>query len=238
MKELPYFKFFVAEYLQGDITLLTMQAQGLFINICSHYWNKQGCIKLSYLKKRLNTANEDMFNELIENKLIKINMSKDSVKISFLDEQMSELENEYIKNSENGKKGVEAKRLKREHVTNEAQDKPPLSPPSQPLKHLDKDLDKEKEKINIIQEESAERNHYKKLKPYNECKFNEDETDPQKILISIHGHIATEHFVETLNRFNRNKSDMFNDITRPEDFKMIIINIKQYLDIDNQPIDK
>ena len=37
-KELPYFKFYPGIYITGDVTLCSLEAQGLFINICSFYW--------------------------------------------------------------------------------------------------------------------------------------------------------------------------------------------------------
>ena len=40
-KELPYFQFEPAEYLTKDISFCSLSAQGLFINICSFYWQRQ-----------------------------------------------------------------------------------------------------------------------------------------------------------------------------------------------------
>jgi hypothetical protein len=38
-KELPYFKFEPAEYLTKDV-FCSLAAQGLFINLCSYYWQR------------------------------------------------------------------------------------------------------------------------------------------------------------------------------------------------------
>jgi hypothetical protein len=38
-KELPYFKFEPAEYLTKDVSC-SLAAQGLFINLCSYYWQR------------------------------------------------------------------------------------------------------------------------------------------------------------------------------------------------------
>ena len=40
-KELPYFRFYASEWLEGDITLEDMATQGLFTNICAWYWHKE-----------------------------------------------------------------------------------------------------------------------------------------------------------------------------------------------------
>ena len=40
-KDLPYFKFFCSEWNDGDITLESYEAQGVFINICSYYWSNE-----------------------------------------------------------------------------------------------------------------------------------------------------------------------------------------------------
>ena len=39
-KEIPYFKFFTGEWANGEITAESYEVQGVFINICSLYWDK------------------------------------------------------------------------------------------------------------------------------------------------------------------------------------------------------
>ncbi len=103
MKDLPYFKFVVSEWLNGDITLEDFEIQGIFINVCSLYWHKSGNITLTEIKRRLKTAKPNAFDSLIESNLIKV--KNDLISISFLDEQF--IDRGYVSdvNSKNGKKG-------------------------------------------------------------------------------------------------------------------------------------
>jgi len=102
MKQLPYFKFYVNEWLSGDIELLSFEAQGVFIRLCSYYWSKECKMILDRSKKRFK-GYEDAFQELIDEGIIKV--EGDFIKISFLDAQLSERETLSKTNSENGKKG-------------------------------------------------------------------------------------------------------------------------------------
>lgn len=102
-KELPYFKFDAAEWINGSITLESYSAQGLFINICSHYWFKSGLLSLSEIKRRLSSGLSDDFESLIRNDIIHI--VDGMIKIKFLDEQLSERYEVSRINSANGRKG-------------------------------------------------------------------------------------------------------------------------------------
>jgi len=70
-KELPYFKYFPGEWLKGDITICSMAAQGLFINLCSFYWMKDCSMSLANARQRFNT-NSTEFTELDNNEIIHI----------------------------------------------------------------------------------------------------------------------------------------------------------------------
>lgn len=100
-KELPYFKFFVSEWSDGDITLEDMEAQGLFINICAYYWSNNCDVTISKLNKKFRHYT-DIIDHLISEKLIKI--ENNNVIINFLIEQLSERDNLSSKNSLNAKK--------------------------------------------------------------------------------------------------------------------------------------
>ena len=77
-KELPYFKFEPAEYLTKDISFCSLAAQGLFINICSYYWQR-GCeLTKEQLLRRLNYEKE--LNELISEGVI--DLVDNNIKIS------------------------------------------------------------------------------------------------------------------------------------------------------------
>ena len=108
-KELPYFKFYTSEWLDGDITIETLETQGLFINICALYWSKEGDIYLDKIKKRFRFAQESCFSALIDEQMIKVD-EDDKITISFLDEQLEERENLSKTNSLNGKKGGRPKK--------------------------------------------------------------------------------------------------------------------------------
>lgn len=103
MKELPYFKFYVAEWLNGDITLEDYYTQGLFTNICAYYWSKGCSITLTQLRKKFRDAQERYIDDLLSSGVLKI--KDDFVIISFLDEQFLDWQNLSKKNSQNGKKG-------------------------------------------------------------------------------------------------------------------------------------
>lgn len=102
-KELPYFKFDVAEWINGSITLESYSAQGLFINICSHYWFKSGILSLTEIKRRLSSGLSEDFDSLISSGVIRV--ENDMIRIQFLDEQLQERMDLSRKNSVNGSKG-------------------------------------------------------------------------------------------------------------------------------------
>lgn len=103
-KELPYFKFYVSEWNDGDITLEDLETQGLFINICSVYWSKKGQITLTKLKRRFSQVKPTAFDSLINEGIIKI-IDNDLISISFLNEQIEESNKRSIQNAKNGAKG-------------------------------------------------------------------------------------------------------------------------------------
>jgi hypothetical protein len=106
-KELPYFKFSPGKYLTGDITICDLTDQGVFINICCHYWLKQGGICLANVKQRFR-MNEESINRLLNSEIIKVD-ENDKIVIEFLDEQLSEFMDISQKRSEAGVLGGKAK---------------------------------------------------------------------------------------------------------------------------------
>lgn len=99
-KELPYFKFTVADWLTGDIVFESYQAQGLFINICAIYWQREGDLSLTDINKRFKNPVE--LSDLIDRFLT---VENGFISISFLDEQFVDRKNQSEINSRNGKKG-------------------------------------------------------------------------------------------------------------------------------------
>lgn len=118
-KELPYFKFEPAEYLTKDISFCSLSAQGLFINICSYYWQRNCELTKEQLLRRLNHETE--LNELIKEGVIDLVGNK--ILIKFLDNQLNEVENKSKTNSANGSKGGRPKKNQTKSET-----KPNLNP--------------------------------------------------------------------------------------------------------------
>jgi len=102
-KELPYFKFDAAEWINGSITLEDFEVQGLFVNICAHYWFKSGLLSLSEIKRRLSGSKPEAFQSLIDQNIIAI--VDGMIRIGFLDEQLEERKAQSDQNSANGRKG-------------------------------------------------------------------------------------------------------------------------------------
>lgn len=138
-KDLPYFKFFPAEWISGEITLEDLQTQGVFINICAYYWFKSGKLTLSEIKRRVK-CKQAVFDRLIDNNLIKV--VEDSIEISFLRSQLDERGHISEKNSRNGSLGGAPKGNKNAQKNN----------PKQP-KTTNKEEEKEKNKNKKREEE-------------------------------------------------------------------------------------
>ena len=131
-KNFPYFKFTATEWLTGDIVYESLELQGLFINVCAVYWQRDGKLTIEDLIKRY--KNESLINQLIDKYIWSNN---GNILIKFLDEQLIEANHISKVNSENGKKGAEAKR-------NKANAKRPLNDTQAILSKKEKELNKNK----------------------------------------------------------------------------------------------
>lgn len=100
-KELPYFQFEPAEYLTKDISFCSLAVQGLFVNICSYYWQRNCYLTKDQLLKRLNYPRE--FEELVNENII--HLENGVISIYFLDIQLEKVTKQSKVNSENGAKG-------------------------------------------------------------------------------------------------------------------------------------
>jgi hypothetical protein len=119
-KELPYFQFEPAEYLTKDISFCSLSAQGLFINICCYYWQRNCRLTKEQVLKRLNFENE--LDELICEGVI--DFDGENILIKFLDEQLEKACKFSKLQSDRGKKGGRPKtRNKPEINPNETQSK-------------------------------------------------------------------------------------------------------------------
>ena len=121
-KELPYFKFFPAEWLLGSISDETDNIQGTFVKVMALYWHENCSITIDKLQRKVHKTKVKC---LIDRNYIKI--KNDTVCIEFLDEQYAELLDLSTKRSDAGKLGYQAKV------------KQGLSKPKARVKHLDKD---------------------------------------------------------------------------------------------------
>lgn len=98
-KDLPYFKFIISEWNDGDITLCSMEAQGLFVNLCSLYWSLEGELGITKAKRRFNGCNTTVWDELLNEKIIKLD--GEFIVINFLDEQFRDRDKLSKTNSQN-----------------------------------------------------------------------------------------------------------------------------------------
>lgn len=132
-KNFPYFKFVATEWLTGDIVYEDLKLQGLFINICALYWQRDGVLSIEDLKKRY--KHNDLIDELGSRFFT---ITDGFISIKFLDEQLIDANHISKVNSENGKKGAEAKR-------NKANAK---QPPSEGVANSSKEEKEEEKELN------------------------------------------------------------------------------------------
>lgn len=128
-KGFPYFKFKPTEWLTGDIVFESFAVQGLFINICALYWQRDGDVTLGDLKKRYKDPNE--LNELI-NRFIMVD--GENISIEFLDEQLHEAGIISAENSRKGKLSAAAKALKTNRKSTAVKQQPTTANRVQPIK--------------------------------------------------------------------------------------------------------
>jgi len=135
-KELPYFQFEPAEYLTKDVSFCSLSAQGLFINICSFYWQRKCELTKEQFLRRFNYIDE--FNELVKEGIIDVIDEK--IVIKFLLNQYLSVTNKSLINSENGAKGGRPKKQ------TETETKPNENPNESELKGIREDNIKENNK--------------------------------------------------------------------------------------------
>lgn len=142
-----YFKFITTEWLTGDIVYEPLSVQGLFINICAVYWQRDGVLTLDDIAKRFKNPPE--LAELTD-RFFSVNDGYISIK--FLDEQLTEKRIKSERNSQNGKLGGRPK-----HIDNQ-KEKPTANRPLTDRKakksklEIDIELKKEIEYIPALDE--------------------------------------------------------------------------------------
>lgn len=133
-KELPYFRFTVQEWQNGDIGIESYELKGLFIDICGFYWIKDCTVSVPMLQKRFSNA-KDLLEQLFDLGIIKVDDS-DNASINFLDEQFDMLSENRKRRQQAGKKGGLAKSSNAKAML------------KQSSSYKDKDKDKEKDNNN------------------------------------------------------------------------------------------
>jgi hypothetical protein len=147
-KELPYFQFEPAEYLTKDVSFCSLSAQGLFINLCAYYWQRECSLTKEQILRRLNYPKE--LNELITEGVI--DLENENIIIKFLDVQYDNATTKSRINSENGAKGGRPKKPKRNPKETETK------PNQKPIESESKGIREEKIiQDDIIQEDIIKR---------------------------------------------------------------------------------
>lgn len=100
-----YFKFIATEWLTGDISLESLQVQGLFINICALYWHKSGKLTLDEIKNRYKNPPE--LDKLVGKYILS---KKTGIAIKFLNKQLLDTNRISKVNKVNGLKGGRPKK--------------------------------------------------------------------------------------------------------------------------------
>ena len=130
MKELPYFRFTIQEWQNGNISTLNDSLKGVFIDICAFYWAQNCSVTFESLSNKFKSKSKSI-QKLIDSQTF-CNQNG-IVSISFLDQQLSELKQTKSFFSKMGIEGQKAKKLK--------------APLKTDLSYKDKDKDKDKDNI-------------------------------------------------------------------------------------------
>ncbi len=103
-KSFPYFKFIATEWMTGNIVYEPFAVQGLFINVCALYWQRDGVLSLNEIRKRYKDPIEldNLVNGFIE-------LNDGMISIQFLDEQLIDANHISKVRSEAGIKGQQMK---------------------------------------------------------------------------------------------------------------------------------
>ena len=107
--ELPYFNFYVSDYLTGKIQKVPMETQGIFINICALWWKRQGKLfydidELSFDLRVDKQMLTNCLNLLIERGII-VKFASGLLDVCFLRKQLEKKTGISVKRSIAGAKG-------------------------------------------------------------------------------------------------------------------------------------
>jgi len=147
VSKLPFFKFDAASWLTGNITLLTLEEQAIFINLCALIWRDGGEYEMDPLLHRRLNITKDVLSTAI-GVLCNANLllCKDGVlSVKFLTEQLQSHADFTAKKAEAGRKGGNKRwqsiakkkgdrREKKEESRKENEEPEDDEPDKQPLK--------------------------------------------------------------------------------------------------------
>jgi len=151
-KNFPYFKFTSSLWLTGDIVFEDLETQGLFINICALFWQRDGEITIQDVEKRFSSSVDkaklsDRLAKLSDRFIYVDQENNGKISIKFLDEQLLEISEISEKNSKNGQKGGLAKSLKdSKQKDKKSEPKRPLSDRQATAKQEEKKREEEEKK--------------------------------------------------------------------------------------------
>lgn len=103
-KELPYFRFTVAEWLNDDISLESYEVKGLFADVCAWYWFMDCDVDRDKLYRKFSDAKATL-EQCFKQRLIKADSDAKKVHIDFLDDQYNLLTERKQKYSKAGRLG-------------------------------------------------------------------------------------------------------------------------------------
>lgn len=107
-KELPYFKFEPAQWDTGNIQVCSPEVKGVFVDLCSIYWQRLGELPYKLAMQKVCGGNATALETLCEEDIIKV--IDGMICIDFLNEQLLEFENVSNINSKNAREGWETRR--------------------------------------------------------------------------------------------------------------------------------
>jgi len=111
-KELPFFKFEPSLWENGSIQLCTFEEQGVFINVCSSYWQRLGELTYDLALRKSCGGNATALDSLIKRDVIK--QKGEQLRIDFLDKQLKLVGYISQVNSKNAIEGWEKRRAEKE----------------------------------------------------------------------------------------------------------------------------
>ena len=156
-KELPYFRFTVAEWMNGDISMQPKEVKSDFADICAFYWFKDCSLTLAKLKQKFSNATKSV-DILIRDTIIKYNKETDEIRINFLFEQYDKLSRLHKDRQLAGQKGgySKAKAQLQQKSGYKDKDKNKERDSSKPLSVLKKPEETKAEGLGTMPEESRE----------------------------------------------------------------------------------